>query len=69
MVLEQDDKIDDIYREMFAILDSSNIDTKKMRLMINILFIAKSLERLADHATEIAGITNYVITGEIAENI
>ena len=69
VVLEQDDKIDDIYREMFAILDSSNIDTKKMRLMINILFIAKSLERLADHATEIAGITNYVITGEIAENI
>jgi len=68
MVLEQDDKIDDIYREMFAILDSSNIDTKKMRLMINILFIAKSLERLADHATEIAGITNYVITGEIIEN-
>ena len=68
IVLEQDDKIDDIYREMFAILDNSNIDTKKMRLMINILFIAKSLERLADHATEIAGITNYVITGEIIEN-
>lgn len=68
MVLEQDDKIDDIYREMFAILDSSTLDTKKMRLMINVLFIAKSLERLADHATEIAGITNYVITGEIIEN-
>lgn len=66
-VSKQDDKIDNIYKEFFGIIDNPKFAGDKIRLMISILFIAKSLERLADHATEIADFARYVVTGENAE--
>jgi phosphate transport system protein len=63
-VLSNDDKIDKLYKELFSITNQENFSREEITNIINILFIAKSFERLADHATNIAEITKYVITGE-----
>lgn len=63
-VLTKDDEIDKIYSGLFMILENENFSKKQAEKVINILFIAKSLERLADHSTNIADISQYVITGE-----
>jgi phosphate transport system protein len=63
-VLKQDDEIDLIYSGLFEILEGDNFNKQQIEKIINILFIAKSFERLADHSTNIAEITKYVVTGE-----
>lgn len=63
-VAKRDDEIDDLYSGLFRIADSENVNKAEMEKIINILFIAKSFERLADHSTNIAEIASYVITGE-----
>ena len=63
-VLKQDDKIDAIYSSLFGIMEGESFSKQQTEKIINILFIAKSFERLADHSTNIAEITKYVITGE-----
>jgi len=63
-VLLQDDKIDAIYSGLFGILEGDSFSKEQAEKIINILFIAKSFERLADHSTNIAEITKYVVTGE-----
>lgn len=63
-VLKQDDKIDAIYSSLFGILEGDSFSKEQAEKIINILFIAKSFERLADHSTNIAEITKYVATGE-----
>ncbi len=64
LVLRQDDRIDSIYSSLFKILDGESFSKEQAEKIINILFIAKSFERLADHSTNIAEITKYVVTGE-----
>ena len=63
-VLKQDDQIDEIYSGLFGILEGDSFSRQQAEKIINILFIAKSFERLADHSTNIAEITKYVVTGE-----
>lgn len=63
-VLRQDDTIDAIYSSLFRILEGDSFSKEQAEKIINILFIAKSFERLADHSTNIAEITKYVVTGE-----
>ncbi len=63
-VLSKDDKIDQTYSDLFGILDHDSFSKQQAEKIINILFIAKSFERLADHSTNIAEIAKYVITGE-----
>jgi phosphate transport system protein len=63
-VLRQDDEIDAIYSSLFGILEGDSFSKAQAEKIINILFIAKSFERLADHSTNIAEITKYVVTGE-----
>jgi phosphate transport system protein len=66
-ILQKDDKIDQIYRDLFSIIDGNNFDKSEVKNIVNTIFIAKNLERLADHATNIAEMTHYVVTGEIIE--
>jgi phosphate transport system protein len=61
-IQKQDDEIDEIYRQIFSSLESNEGDTKD--LMYSLL-IAKSIERLADHAVNVAEIVHYNVTGEI----
>jgi len=63
-VLKRDDEIDKIYSDLFVILEQDNFNREQVTNIINILFIAKSFERLADHSTNIAEIAKYVVTGE-----
>lgn len=63
-VLEQDDEIDKIYKDVFSILNHEKYTHEQVEDIIKTLFIAKSFERLADHTTNIAEIAQYVVTGE-----
>ena len=64
-VLKQDDQIDQIYSDLFGIIDKESFNKDQVKRITNTLFIAKSFERLADHATNIAEIAGFVVTGEI----
>jgi len=63
-VLQEDEMVDENYEKLFKIVDEETLSREKVVNIINILFIAKNFERLADHTTNIAEITKYVITGE-----
>lgn len=63
-VMKSDDQIDQTYTKIFGILHPGNFTKEQLECVINIMFIAKSFERLADHSTNIAEITKYVVTGE-----
>lgn len=65
IVLAQDDEIDAIYSNLFTIIDQDSFSKEEVQRITNILFIAKSFERLADHSTNIAEIAGFVVTGEI----
>ncbi|MFT6331889.1 MAG: phosphate transport system protein [Lentimonas sp.] len=67
LVLKQDDQIDKIYKNLLFNAEEGHFDSTKIKNVVNILFIAKSFERMADHATNIAELTQYVISGEIIE--
>jgi len=64
-VLTQDDIIDQTYSNFFSLINKENFNKTEVNQIIHTLFIAKSFERLADHSTNIAEITGFVITGEI----
>ena len=64
-VLKQDDEIDQIYSDLFRIMEHENFSKEQVKKITNTLFIAKSFERLADHSTNIAEIAQFVVTGEI----
>ncbi len=63
-VLERDDEVDSLYSGLFRIMEGGNMSKEQLERIINILFIAKSFERLADHSTNVAEIASYVVTGE-----
>jgi len=65
LVLKQDDEIDQIYSDLFRIMEHENFSKEQVKKITNTLFIAKSFERLADHSTNIAEIAQFVVTGEI----
>lgn len=67
LVLKQDDQIDELYENLFSIVEGESFDQQQVKNIINILFIAKSFERLADHAANIAEMVQYVVSGEIVE--
>ena len=64
-VLTQDDIIDQTYSNFFSLINKENFNKTEVNQIIHTLFIGKSFERLADHSTNIAEITGFVITGEI----
>ena len=66
-VLEKDDEIDKIYRGLFSLAQGESFNEHQVQNIVNILFIAKSFERLADHASNIAEMVEYVTSGEIVE--
>jgi len=65
LVLKKDDEIDQIYSDLFRIIEKENFNKEQVKNVTNTLFIAKSFERLADHSTNIAEIAQFVMTGEI----
>jgi phosphate transport system protein len=63
-VWERDDEIDAMYTSLFReLLTYMMEDPRNISFCIHLLFCAKNLERIGDHATNIAETVHYLITG------
>lgn len=67
-VWERDDDVDEHYNALFReVVGSMTADPAMIGPGAHLLFIAKNLERIGDHATNIAEVVHYLVTGrEIA---
>ena len=65
-VLLADDEIDDLYRELIDELNAAAREHPEwLEPIIQLLQVSRFLERLADHATNIAEDVIYMVEGEI----
>lgn len=61
----QDEAVDELYNSLFRELLTYMIeDPRTIGVCTHLLFIAKNLERVGDHCTNMAEALHYVITGE-----
>ena len=64
-VMEQDDAIDAFYHQIFReLLTHMLSDAKVVGRSIRLLFVAKYLERMADHATNLAEMVTWFVDGD-----
>ena len=64
-VWHSDQAIDDLYNSIFRELITYMMeDARSITPCTHLLFIAKNLERIGDHATNIAETVHYAVTGE-----
>jgi phosphate transport system protein len=64
-VWSKDDEVDEHYNSLFReLLTYMMGDPRTITACAHLLFVAKNLERIGDHATNIAEIVHYEITGE-----
>ena len=64
-VADSDQLVDDFYTNLFRSLLTFMIENpQRITASAHLLFIAKSLERIGDHATNIAELVTYSATGE-----
>ena len=65
-VWQSDEAIDDLYNSIFRELVTYMMeDARSITPCTHLLFIAKNLERIGDHATNIAETVHYTATGEL----
>ncbi|MBT6716503.1 MAG: phosphate signaling complex protein PhoU, partial [Nitrospina sp.] len=65
-VCEDDDAVDDLNREMYGCVERAiKKDPDNLNSYIQLLSASRYLERMADHATNIAEDVIYLVTGEI----
>jgi phosphate transport system protein len=65
---EQDDEVDHLYAQVFRELLTYMIeDPKNIARATHLLMVAQALERMGDHATNIAERVIYMVTGELKE--
>ena len=64
-VLARDEEIDALYTSLFReLLTYMMEDPRNITVGTHLLFCAKNIERVGDHATNIAETVHYVVTGE-----
>jgi phosphate transport system protein len=64
-VWTSDDEVDEHYNSLFReLLTYMMSDPRTIGACAHLLFIGKNLERIGDHATNIAEIIHYEVTGE-----
>jgi phosphate transport system protein len=59
--IEVDELHDKVFQDVAAVMAG---DPAKVGVCTHLLFITKNLERIGDHATNIAELANYEITGQ-----
>ncbi len=65
-VWRADQMVDDLYNTIFRELITYMMeDARSITACTHLLFIAKNLERIGDHSTNVAELTYYAVTGEI----
>lgn len=65
LVWSRDDEVDEHYNSLFReLLTYMMGDPRTITACAHLLFVAKNLERIGDHATNIAEIVHYEITGQ-----
>ncbi len=63
-IWERDDEIDNLYTSVFReLLTYMMEDPRNMTFCIHLLFCAKNMERVGDHATNLAETIHYIVTG------
>lgn len=68
-VRQRDDEIDALYTSLFReLLTYMMEDPRNLTFCIHLLFCAKNIERIGDHATNIAESVHYVVTGRSYED-
>ncbi len=66
-VIARDDEIDQVYTSLFReLLTYMMEDPRNITICTHLLFCAKNIERIGDHATNLAETIEYIITGESA---
>lgn len=66
-VLGRDDEVDQVYNSVFReLLTYMMEDPRNITFCTHLLFCAKNIERIGDHATNIAETVVYVVTGKAA---
>ncbi len=64
-IIERDRAVDDFYNSIFRTMVTFMMENPKMiSESTHIVFIAKNLGRIGDHATNIAEMVHYIVTGE-----
>jgi phosphate transport system protein len=64
-VMERDQQVDDLYNSLFrSLLTYMMENPHHITPSAHLLFIAKNLERIGDHATNIAELVHFSVTGE-----
>lgn len=67
-VAEMDNEVDELYsRIVDDIMELISQDRKNIQQATKLLFVARYLERIADHTTNICERTIYLVTGELKE--
>jgi len=68
-VCEADDEVDELNRHMYNLVDSLISEGRKEgHTLMHLLSVSRHLERIADHATNIAEDVIYMITGDIVRH-
>ncbi|MDP3388115.1 MAG: phosphate signaling complex protein PhoU [Eubacteriales bacterium] len=68
-VFDMDDIVDDLYEKIYMeLLTILSKDASVMDQVIDLLFIGRYLERIADHATNICENVNYIVKGSMTFN-
>jgi len=68
-VWERDEEIDSLYTSLFReLLTYMMEDPRNITFCTHLLFCAKNIERIGDHATNIAETLHYLITGELLDD-
>ena len=69
-VLDDDDEIDKLNEQLFRELLSYMIENPKtITRAIRLSFVSKSIERIADHATNVAELVVYLVEGKIIRHM
>jgi len=69
-VIDRDDEVDDLYRETFrAVLDLMRAEEDNVERGIRYQAVAKLLERMADHVTNLAEQVIFLVRGEDVRHI
>ena len=68
-VLAADDEIDDLHRQMYRVFQNQvKQDASQTPIYLQYLSVSRHLERIADHATNIAEDVIYIVDGEIVRH-